>query len=88
MNNSKSYREALAPGKEAVIDSACKDEYTDEMGGIHFPSKKKKRDVTLKDIREWNKKHVYKESMGVTVNAMIDSAINDPYIDKNPPSKF
>lgn len=30
----------------------------------------------------------YKESTGITVNAMMESVINDQYIDENPPSKF
>ena len=49
---------------------------------------RKKRDVTLKDVREWNKRRNYKEDAGIAVNAMMASAINDPYVDLNPPSKF
>ena len=30
----------------------------------------------------------YKEDAGIAVNAMMASAINDPYVDLNPPSKF
>ena len=33
-------------------------------------------------------KVVYKEDAGIAVNAMMASAINDPYVDLNPPSKF
>ena len=29
----------------------------------------------------------YKEDAGIAVNAMMASAINDPYVDLNPPSK-
>ena len=29
-----------------------------------------------------------KEDAGIAVNAMMASAINDPYVDLNPPSKF
>ena len=45
-------------------------------------------DVTLKDIREWNKRRNYKEDTGITINAMMESAVKDPYVDLNPPSKF
>ena len=39
---------------------------------------RKKRDVTLKDIREWNKRRNYKEDTGITINAMMESAVKDP----------
>ncbi|MBS5761692.1 MAG: hypothetical protein KHW97_24960, partial [Bacteroides sp.] len=30
----------------------------------------------------------YKEDTGITINAMMESAVKDPYVDLNPPSKF
>lgn len=88
MNKSNSYKESTGLAIQAMMDSARKDEFSDHKREIHFPQKKKKRDVTLKDIREWGKKRAYKEDTGLTVNAMMASAINDPYVDENPPSKF
>lgn len=88
MRKSKPYKESTGLAIQAMIDSARKDKYTDNKRELNFPQKKKKRDVTLKDIREWDRKRAYKEDTGVTVNAMMDSAVNDPYVDENPPSKF
>ena len=88
MNKAELYKETTAYAVRAMMESARKDEYVDKKVTINFPQKKKKRDVTLKDVREWNKKRVYKEDTGHVINAMMESAIKDPYIDKNPPSHF
>lgn len=88
MSKSKPYKESTGLAIQAMMDSARKDKYADNKREINFPQKKKKRDVTLKDIREWDKKRAYKEDTEVTVNAMMDSAINDPYVDEKLPSKF
>ena len=88
MNKSKPYKESTELAIYAMMESAQKDEYADKKISPNFPKKKKKRDVTLKDIREWNKKKIYKDDIEMTVNAMMDSAKNDPYADKNPPSRF
>ena len=47
-----------------------------------------KEKVVFPNVREWNKRRNYKEDAGIAVNAMMASAINDPYVDLNPPSKF
>lgn len=88
MGKSTPYKESTAIAIQAMMSAARKDEYADGKRRINFPQKKKKREVTLKDIREWNKRRVYKEDTGITVNAMMASAIKDPYVDLNPPSKF
>lgn len=88
MSKSIPYKESTAIAIQAMISAARKDEYADRKRKIDFPQKKKKREVTLKDIREWNKRRNYKEDTEITVNAMIESAIKDPYVDLNPPSKF
>ena len=83
MGKSISYKESTAIAIQAMMSSARKDEYAD-----NFPQNRKKREVTLKDIREWNKRRTYKEDTGITVDAMMESAIKDPYVDLNPPSKY
>lgn len=88
MSKSISYKESTAIAIQAMMSAARKDVYADRKRKINFPQKKKKREVTLKDIREWNKRRNYKEDTGITVNAMMESAIKDPYVDLNPPSKF
>ena len=86
------YNESTGLAIHAMMESAEKDEFVDKKLVVNFPKKhkknKKQRDVTLKDIREWNKKRIYKGDTEITVNAMMDSALNDPYADKNPPSRF
>ena len=81
MNKTISYKESTAIAIQAMMSAARKDE-------SNFPQNRKKRDVTLKDIREWNKRRNYKEDTGITINAMMESAVKDPYVDLNPPSKF
>lgn len=81
------YKESTGMAINAMMESACKDEYIDKKRKTNFPQKKK-REVSLKDIREWNKKRSYKSDTAVTVNAMMESANNDPYVDLNPPSRF
>ena len=88
MNKTISYKESTAIAIQAMISAARKDEYADRKRKSGFPQNRKKRDVTLKDVREWNKRRNYKEDAGIAVNAMMASAINDPYVDLNPPSKF
>ena len=88
MNKTISYKESTAIAIQAMISAARKDEYADRKRKSVFPQNRKKRDVTLKDVREWNKRRNYKEDAGIAVNAMMASAINDPYVDLNPPSKF
>lgn len=88
MNKAELYKESTAYAVRALMESARKDEFVDKKIAVNFPQKKKKREVTLKDIREWNKKRSYKEDTGFTVNAMMASAMNDPYADENPPSRF
>ena len=88
MNKTISYKESTAIAIHAMISAARKDEYADRKRKSGFPQNRKKRDVTLKDVREWNKRRNYKENAGIAVNAMMASAINDPYVDLNPPSKF
>lgn len=87
MNKTISYKESTAIAIQAMISAARKDEYADRKRKSGFPQNRKKRDVTL-DVREWNKRRNYKEDAGIAVNAMMASAINDPYVDLNPPSKF
>lgn len=83
------YQELTGIAIEAMMDSARKDEYIDKKKVSYFPSKKNKpTTLTLKDIREWGKQRHYKENTGLAVNAMMESAINDPYADVNPPSLF
>ena len=88
MGKSISYKESTAIAIQAMMSSARKDEYADRKRKINSPQNRKKREVTLKDIREGNKRRTYKEDAGITVNAMMESAIKDPYVDLNPPSKF
>lgn len=88
MNHTKSYKESTAIAIQAMMCAASNDEYADKKRKINFPGKRKKRDVTLKDIREWNKRKTYKEDTGVTVNAMMEAAVKDPYADTNPPYRF
>lgn len=88
MNKTTSYQESTAIAIQAMMSAAKKDDYIDKRKGNNFPQSRKKRDVTLKDIREWNKRRSYKEDTEITINAMMESAIKDPYVDLNPPSKF
>ena len=88
MNKTTSYQESTAIAIQAMTSAAKKDEYTDKKRGSNFPQSRIKRDVTLKDIREWSKKRSYKEDTGITINAMMESAMKDQYVDLNPPSKF
>ena len=88
MNKTISYKESTAIAIQAMMSAARKDEYADRKRKSNFPQNRKKRDVTLKDIREWNKRRNYKEDTGITINAMMQSAVKDPYVDLNPPSKF
>lgn len=88
MNKTTSYKESTAIAIQAMMSAASQDEYADRNKKSNFPQSRKKRDVTLKDIREWNKRRDYKEDTGITINAMMESAIKDPYVDQNPPSKF
>lgn len=88
MGKSISYKESTAIAIQAMMSSARKDEYANRKRKINFPQNRKKREVTLKDIREWNKRRTYKEDTGITVDAMMESAIKDPYVDLNPPSKY
>lgn len=82
------YKDSTAIAIQAMISAARKDEYADRKRGNNFPKNRKKREVTLKDVREWNKRRNYKEDTGITINAMMESAIKDPYVDLNPPSKY
>ena len=86
MNKTISYKESTAIAIQAMISAARKDEYADRKRKSGFPQNRKKRDVTLKDVREWNKRRNYKEDAGIAVNAMMASAINDPYVDLNLPA--
>ncbi len=88
MNKTITYKDSTALAIQAMMSAARKDEYADRKKGNSVPQNRKKRDVTLKDVREWNKRRNYKEDAGIAVNAMMASAINDPYVDLNPPSKF
>lgn len=88
MKKVRAYHESTGWAIQAMMDSARKDEFADKKIVSNFPQKRNKRTVTLKDIREWGKKRSYKEDTGVAVNAMMASAINDPYADLNPPSRF
>ena len=88
MNKTISYKESTAIAIQAMMSAARKDEYADRKRKSNFHQNRKKRDVTLKDIREWNKRRNYKEDTGITINAMMESAVKDPYVDLNPPSKF
>lgn len=88
MNKTITYKDSTALAIQAMMSAARKDEYADRKKGNRFPKNRKKHDVTLKDVREWNKRRNYKEDAGIAVNAMMASAINDPYVDQNPPSKF
>ena len=88
MNKTISYKESTAIAIQAMMSTARKDEYADRKRKSGFPQNRKKRDVTLKDVREWNKRRNYKEDTGITINAMMESAVKDPYVDLNPPSKF
>ena len=84
MNKTISYKESTAIAIQAMMSAARKDEYADRKRKSNFPQNRKKRDVTLKDIREWNKRRNYKEDTGITINAMMESAVKDPYVDLNP----
>lgn len=88
INKTISYKESTAIAIQAMMSAATKDEYADKKKKTNFPQSRKKRDVTLKDIREWNKRRNYKEDTGITISAMMESAIKDPYVDMNPPSQF
>lgn len=88
MKKVRPYRELTGIAIEAMMDSARKDEYIDKKKVIHFPQKRNKATLTLKDVREWGKKRHYKEDTGLAVNAMMESAIKDPYADVNPPFRF
>ena len=61
MNKTISYKESTAIAIQAMISAARKDEYADRKRKSGFPQNRKKRDVTLKDVREWNKRRNYKE---------------------------
>ena len=82
------YKDSTAIAIQAMMSAARKDEYADRKRGNYFPKNRKKREVTLKDVREWNKRRNYKEDTEITINAMTESAIKDPYVDLNPPSKY
>ena len=56
MNKTISYKESTAIAIQAMMSAARKDEYADRKRKSNFPQNRKKRDVTLKDIREWNKR--------------------------------
>ena len=56
MNKTISYKESTAIAIQAMISAARKDEYADRKRKSGFPQNRKKRDVTLKDVREWNKR--------------------------------
>ena len=56
MNKTISYKESTAIAIHAMISAARKDEYADRKRKSGFPQNRKKRDVTLKDVREWNKR--------------------------------
>ena len=73
MNKTISYKESTAIAIQAMMSAARKDEYADRKRKSNFPQNRKKRDVTLKDIREWNKRRNYKEDTGITINAMMES---------------
>ena len=88
MNKAELYKESTAHAVRAMMEAANKDEYADQKMVINFPQKKKKREVTLKDVREWNKKRIYKEDTGFAINAMMESAMKDPYADENTPLRF
>lgn len=88
MKKVRPYRELTGIAIEAMMDSARKDEYIDKKKVTHFPQKRNKATITLKDVREWGKKRHYKEDTGLAVNAMMESAIKDPYADVNPPFRF
>ena len=68
MNKTISYKESTAIAIQAMMSAARKDEYADRKRKSNFPQNRKKRDVTLKDIREWNKRRNYKEDTGITIN--------------------
>lgn len=88
MKKVRPYQELTGIAIQAMMDSARKDEYIDKKRVPHFPQKRTKATITLKDVREWGKKRHYKEETGLAVNAMMESAIKDPYVDVNPPSRF
>lgn len=88
MKKLRPYQELTGIAIQAMMDSARKDEYIDKKRVPHFPQKRNKATITLKDVREWGKKRHYKEDTGLAVNAMMESAIKDPYVDQNPPSRF
>ena len=52
MNKTISYKESTAIAIQAMISAARKDEYADRKRKSGFPQNRKKRDVTLKDVRE------------------------------------
>ena len=52
MNKTISYKESTAIAIQAMMSAARKDEYADRKRKSNFPQNRKKRDVTLKDIRE------------------------------------
>lgn len=88
MRKLKTYKESTGWAIQAMKDSAQKDKFTDNRQEINFSLKRKSSNITLKDLREWGKKRNYKEETGLAVSAMMESAINDPYVDQNPPSLF
>ena len=55
---------------------------------VVFPKTRKKRDVTLKDVREWNKRRNYKEGCRNCRQCNDGVSYQRPYVDLNPPSKF
>ena len=61
MNKTISYKESTAIAIQAMMSAARKDEYADRKRKSNFPQNRKKRDVTLKDIREWNKEGIIKK---------------------------
>ena len=56
MNKTITYKDSTALAIQAMMSAARKDEYADRKKGNSFPQNRKKRDVTLKDVREWNKR--------------------------------
>lgn len=54
MNKTISYKESTAIAIQAMMSAARKDEYADRKRKSNFSQNRKKRDVTLKDIRECN----------------------------------
>lgn len=89
MKNTIKYNEIMEGAVEAMMQSALTDEFVDKKIHTNFPKTKRKEVLTLKDVRAMNlKRKKYKESTELAVNAMMQSAINDEYADKNKPSMY